>query len=92
MTFIQTLRNQRWMTLLILAALLVSTFAGYYSLWGLLFIFWGLLAVRSGQAFLIEPINRATDLALFWSLTGLWIGLGVLYVLADVFPPVANGF
>ncbi len=92
MTFIQTLRNQRWMTLLILAALLVSTFAGYYGLWGLLFIFWGLLAVRSGQAFLIEPINRATDPALFWSLTGLWTGLGVLYVLADVFPPVANGF
>lgn len=87
MSLVQTLKHQKWLTVLVLLTLLGSTLLGFYGLWGVLFIFWGLLAVRSGQTFLIEPIGRSENPTLFWLLTVLWITLGALYVLTDIFPP-----
>ncbi len=92
MSFVQNLRHQKWLTFLVLLVLLVSTLSGFYAAWGVLFIFWGLLAMRSGQAFLVEPIERFENPAVFWLLVVLWIGLGILYVVADFFPHLMTGF
>ena len=92
MSFVQTLKHQKWLTLIVLLMLLTSTLSGFYGLWGLLFIFWGLLAVRSRQTFLIEPISRSENPALFWLLTVLWIALGALYVLTDIFARSMGAF
>ena len=74
------LRNQKWLTLVGLPIMLIATFEGVYSLWGALFIYWGITSVMSGQVFLFEQIEREDDPALFWIITGMWIGSGALYI------------
>ncbi|EEE37184.1 hypothetical protein RKLH11_1020 [Rhodobacteraceae bacterium KLH11] len=91
MSVIQTLKHQKWLTLVVLALLFASTLAGLMGVWGLLFVFWAVLAIRSGRAFLIEPLDRSEHPILFWLLTVLWISLGLLYILADFFPHLMNG-
>ena len=59
---------------------------GFYSLWGVLFIFWAILSIRSGEAFLVEPISRTGDPILFWAITAMWVFFGGLYILADLYP------
>lgn len=86
MTFVKKLRNQKWLTISALIVLLGSTVAGFYLVWGVLFLFWGVMAVRTGQAYLLEPIGRAEDPAVFWVLAGLWFVFGALYILADFYP------
>jgi hypothetical protein len=81
-----TLRTQKWLTLVALPPLLVTTYFGIYSLWGILFIYWGMTSVRAGKVYLVEPIDRTQDPVLFWIISVMWIGFGALYVVTDFFP------
>ena len=83
-----TLRQQKWLTLIGLPVLLISTFMGIYTLWGVLFVYWGITSLRSGQVYLLEDIDRAEDPALFWIIAIMWIMTGGLYVLGDLFPAI----
>ena len=74
------------MTIAVVLVLLASTLAGVYAIWGVVFVYWGVLAIRSGQAFLVEAIERRENPVLFWVLTATWFGFGVLYILTDLFP------
>ncbi len=85
-TFEGRIRQQKWLTLVALPILMISTYFGYYSVWGALFIFWGLSSTLSGEVFLLEPINRGANPVLFWIISVMWIGFGALYILADFFP------
>jgi hypothetical protein len=89
--FWENLKSQKWITLICLPICLIATFQAIYWIWGLLFIYWGVSAVINGQAFLLEPIERQRDPALFWLINLLWIGSGITYVLAD-FPPLSSWF
>ncbi|MEM7173061.1 MAG: hypothetical protein AAF530_23060 [Pseudomonadota bacterium] len=82
------LAQQKWLTLIGLPVLLFAVFNNIYSVWGLLFVYWGVTSVISGQVFLLELIERRQDPALFWIIVALWIGSGALYVVADFFPAV----
>lgn len=84
--FKEVLRQQKWLTLIGLPILMYTTFIGTYSVWGLLFVFWGLTSVKSGSVYLLEPIEREEDPALFWIISVMWIGFGLLYVLTDFYP------
>ncbi len=53
-----SLRHHKWMTIAAVLVLLASTLAGVYAIWGVVFMYWGVLAIRSGQAFLVEAIER----------------------------------
>jgi hypothetical protein len=81
-----TLRTQKWLTLVALPPLLVTTYFGIYSLWGILFIYWGMTSVRAGKVYLVESIDRTQDPVLFWIISVMWIGFGALYVVTDFFP------
>ena len=79
-------KQQKWLTLIGLPVLLYTTFMGIYSVWGLLFVYWGLTSLRSGEVFLLEPVERDRDPALFWIIAVMWIGFGFMYVLTDFYP------
>jgi len=85
MTIVETLKARKGLTILTLVLLLGATLTGVYSVWGALFLFWGLSAIRTGQVYLVEPIHRDEDPILFWILTGMWCVFGVLYVLAEFY-------
>lgn len=78
--------RRKWLTLAALFFLLASTFSGYYSVWGALFVFWGVISIRSGEAFLLERINCDENPILFWIISAMWVAFGILYVLADIYP------
>ena len=82
----QNLANQKWLTLIGLPVLLVATFNSIYSLWGLLFIYWGATAIMARETYLLQPIRRDDDPAIFWIICALWVGSGVLYIMTDFFP------
>lgn len=86
--FKHALKQQKWLTLIGLPVLLFTSLASIYTLWGVLFMIWGLTSLRTGQVYLLETIYRRDDPALFWVIVVLWIGSGGLYVLGDLFPAI----
>lgn len=84
--FIENLKQQKWLTLIGLPILLITTINGIHSVWGIMFIYWGVTAVMARQVYLLEPIDRQEDPALFWIIAMMWIGFGAMYVLADFYP------
>ncbi len=84
------LKQQKWLTLIGLPILLITSLTGFYSIWGLLFVFWGFVAIRTGEVYLLEPIERSKDPMLFWIIVLMWIGFGALYVVTDFFPSLLN--
>ena len=82
----QNLKNQKWLTLIGLPVMLAATFNSIYSLWGVLFIYWGITSIIAREAFLFETINRDDDPVIFWTICGLWVGSGALYIITDFFP------
>lgn len=80
------LKQQKWLTLIGLPILLLTTFSGFYSVWGLLFMYWGVVSIMSGEVYLLEPIEREIDPTLFWIISVMWIGFGAMYVIADLYP------
>ena len=84
--FRENLKQQKWLTLLGLPVLLIATFNGVYSLWGLLMIYWGVVSIRSGEVYLLEPVERDRDPSLFWIISIMWIAFGAIYVAADFWP------
>lgn len=84
--FAEKLKDQKWLTLVGMPILLVTTFNGIYSVWGLLFVFWGIVSIRAGEVFLLETVERNKDPVLYWIISILWIGFGLLYILTDFFP------
>ena len=78
--------QKKLLTLVGLPVLLVLTWLGIYAVWGALFVYWGLLSMRSGQAFVFEEIERDENPILFWIIVLTWIGSGLLYILIDLSP------
>ncbi len=77
---------RKWLTLLCLLALLISSIGGFYFVWGALFIFWAINSLIIGEVYLIEPISRNEDPILFWGISLMWLGFGLLYLVADILP------
>ena len=71
-------------TLLALPVLLAATYFEHYYIWGFLFMFWSVLSVRAGDAFLVEPIAQDEYPILFWTITIMWFGFGLWYVIGDL--------
>jgi len=75
---------RRWRTLLALALMLTATVSGYYSLWGILFLWWIFPAVLHGEFHFVEPINRNSDPILFHCMIALWLLSSFVLILWDI--------
>ena len=81
---IEHLSNQRWLTIVAIPVLVIATFMSWYWIWGCLFLYWAVPALRSGEAFLVEPIQRLQNPVLFWIITAMWAGFGIWTIVADL--------
>jgi len=77
------LSSIKWATLITIPVLAVATWREWYFVWGLLFVYWGIGSVFSGNAFLVEPLTRNRNPLLYWLVTAAWIGFGAAYVAVD---------
>ncbi len=76
--------DARWPTIMAIPTLLLATYLGWYWVWGVLFVYWAVPAVLSGEVFLVEPIMRSDDPILFWIITAMWLGFGIWTIVADL--------
>jgi hypothetical protein len=85
-SLVESLKDQKWITLIALPILIVAMFENIYWIWGLLYIYWGVQSLMSRQVYLLEPIDVDEDPVLYWLIITLWIGAGPLYVQTSFFP------
>ena len=83
------MRRARTANYIVLPVLLVAAFLGIYWVWGLLFVWWIVPTILSGQAFLVSEINREDDPFLFWAIVCLWTLSGLTMIAASLFPQYA---
>lgn len=79
----------RTMNYVIFPILLVATLIGLNWPWGVLFLWWLFTSVMSGEAFLVDAIERNSDPFLFWAVVILWALFGFIMIAADLFPQFA---
>lgn len=81
--------NQILINYVALPVLLVAAFFGIYWIWGLLFLWWMVPSVMSGQTHLVLEIDRARDPLLFWGVVIMWGLFGAMMIAASLFPQYA---
>ncbi|WP_050602625.1 VOC family protein [Ruegeria sp. 6PALISEP08] len=74
-----------WKSLVALACVWLAVIMDLQVFWGVLFLIWACLALKSGRADFVEPIDRATRPLMFWLITGTWIVLSSWVILGSVF-------
>lgn len=79
-----------WLTVLALMSLLLALYLNWSWPWGLLFIYWTIPSLWSGETRLVGPLSRAASPILFWSVVALWLLLGVMMILADAAPALVK--
>ena len=77
--------------LAVLVGLLFATWMNWSWPWGVLFVYWAIPAIRSGEAHLVGPVPRDEQPVLYWAITVLWIFLGAMTVMADLVPGALDG-
>jgi hypothetical protein len=77
------MHEHKALTWIVLAVLGIATLYESYSFWGILFLYWGISSFRTGQVFLIDTIEVKQNPVLFWVISAMWFGFGLLYVAAD---------
>ncbi len=78
------MHNFKWLTVAAIAVLAGATYYNWYWVWGVLFIYWAISGLRSGDAFVVEPIERSHNPVMFWLITAMWGGFGVWSVYWDL--------
>ena len=83
---IQIQSDMKWPTMIVLPILILATVMNWYWVWGCLFLYWAWPALRYGQVYLVEPIERSGNPTLFWIITAMWAGFGLWAIVADLSP------
>ncbi|WP_050604438.1 hypothetical protein [Ruegeria sp. 6PALISEP08] len=72
-----------------LPVLLVAAVLGLYWVWGLLFLWWLVPSIMTGQTALVFDITRDQDPILFWAVAIIWAVFGLMMIAASLFPTYA---
>ena len=83
------MNRQRSLNYIAFPILAAAAVLGIYWIWGLLFLWWLVPAVHSGQAHFVFEVSRSEDPALFWAVAALWALSGLLMIAASLFPHYA---
>ncbi|WP_424941230.1 hypothetical protein [Aliiroseovarius sp. S253] len=70
--------------------LVIAALLGLYWVWGLLFLWWIVPAISTGQSHLVFEVNRDEDPVLFWAVTTLWALFGLMMFAASLFPQYSH--
>lgn len=80
----------KWPTLVGIVVLLGATVVNWYWVWGLLFLYWTVVSVGSGQVFVVQTVRRDENPYLFWAVNVLWLILAILVIVTDLSSGVAS--
>ena len=81
--------SQRTLNYIAFPVLVCAAALGIYWIWGLLFLWWLVPAVMSGQAHFVFEVGRSEDPLLFWAVALLWALFGIMMIAASLFPQYA---
>ena len=77
-------------TVVALAALLIATWMDWQWVWGVFFLYWAVLGIVTGQAFVVRTVDQDESALLFWLISVTWLVLAALSILYDLFPATAR--
>lgn len=80
------MKRDRLLNYITFVVLMATTFMGFQSLWGLLFIYWTIPNFYSGHALLLSDVTRDDDPLLFWLVQIAWVALGLMMIASDFLP------
>lgn len=83
------MNRQRILNYIAFPILGATAVLGIYWIWGLLFLWWLVPAVISGQAHFVFEVSRSKDPLLFWAVVILWALAGVMMIAASLYPQYA---
>lgn len=83
------MNTQRALNYIAFPVLVVAAALSLYWVWGLLFLWWVVPAVMSGQAHFVFEVSRNEDPILFWAVVVLWALSGAMMIAASLFPQYA---
>lgn len=86
------MNTTRLINYIALPVLLVAAYLQIYWLWGMLFLWWIVPSVMTGQTALFFDIERVKDPVLFWAVVILWALFGAMMIAASLFPQYALWF
>lgn len=72
----------RWKTIFAIGLVVGAMVMEMPILFGLLYMLWAVLDIKSGHAYIIEDVSRKDHPVLFWIIVFLWMGSG-LYIFLD---------
>ncbi|MBT2132297.1 hypothetical protein [Aliiroseovarius lamellibrachiae] len=81
--------NTRVINYVALPILLIAAVMGLYWVWGLLFLWWLVPTIMTGQTALVFDVTRDEDPILFWIVAILWALFGLMMIAANLFPAYA---
>ncbi len=73
-----------WKTVIALVAVWVAVALEQNWVWGVIFLLWTWPAMRFGQAYFVEQVDRRKHPIIFWLLVGTWITLSVFLIAFDL--------
>lgn len=73
----------RFFNALAFIALLATTAVGIHGLWGVLFLYWTVRSLTTGETFLITTVTRQDSPILYWLIQFSWLFLGILMLASD---------
>ncbi len=77
-------------TVVALAALLIATWMDWQWVWGVFFLYWAVLGIMTGQAFVVRTVDQDESPLLFWMISVTWLVLSALSIFYDLFPETAG--
>ena len=83
-SILETAHRTKWPTVVVLAGLLAATALGWYWVWGVLFLYWAVAGIVSGEAFVVQTVRRDEHRVLFSLISLSWLVLAGLMVLYAV--------
>lgn len=76
--------SRKWRTVIALILMYCSIFMNWEWMWGILFLFWVIPDLFSGETYFVEPIFKKVHPNLYWVIVISWI-LMALYSFSVLF-------
>lgn len=82
-------KKPKWKTLMAITLVTAGMLLELPLLFGLLYIFWAILDIKTGHAYIVEDIAREDHPILFWIIVIIWMTSGLYLLLSEFFSLIA---
>lgn len=80
----RSLANFKLPTFILLLTIWGATLLDLTWLWGLLFLYWGIIDLWSGQSHAVEALSRQDNPLWYWLVVLTWILVGAFYIVGGL--------